>query len=105
MKLAVVTGANTGIGLAIATRLLADGFALGYATSEKSDDYRGPYDDFVEQYGEDRITWIAGDLADAEVAQTLLDPFDRVDVLVNNAGLSTAKPFLETTLEDFDTTF
>ena len=105
MKLAVVTGANTGIGLAIATRLLADGYVLGYATADKGDKYKEPYDDFVRHYGEDRVTWVAADLADARAAQSLLDPFDRIDVLVNNAGLSTAKPFLETTVEDFDTTF
>src|SRR5205085_7655605 len=100
---------NTGIGLAIATRLMADGYALGYASADKTDDYRKPYDDFVEQYGEERVTWVAGDLSDPEVPAKLVGDTVKalggIDVLVNNAGLSTAKSFLDLTVDDFDTTF
>lgn len=105
MKRALVTGANTGIGLAIAERLLADGYALGYGTAGDDDKHTGPLQDLQKKYGEDRITWVYGDLRDPATAKRLLEPFDRIDVLVNNAGLSTAKPFLELTHEDFDLTF
>jgi NAD(P)-dependent dehydrogenase (short-subunit alcohol dehydrogenase family) len=100
-KVALVTGANTGIGLAIATRLLADGFALGYATR---DDDKGPLD---ELQGE--IVWLQGDLADPDVPERLVAEtvakLGRIDALVNNAGVVTAKPFLELTTADFDLTF
>jgi NAD(P)-dependent dehydrogenase (short-subunit alcohol dehydrogenase family) len=105
VKRAFVTGANTGIGLAIAERFLADGFALGYATAGDDDRHTGPLADLQKQYGEDRITWVYGDLSDLETPKQLLERFDRLDVLVNNAGLSTAKPFLELTADDFDLTF
>jgi NAD(P)-dependent dehydrogenase (short-subunit alcohol dehydrogenase family) len=105
MKRAIVTGANTGIGLAIAERLLADGYALGYVTQGNDDKHKGPLQDLQKQYGEDRVTWVYGDLSDPATPKKLLEPFDQVDVLVNNAGLSTAKPFLELTHEDFDLTF
>jgi hypothetical protein len=109
MKVALVTGANTGIGLAIAERFLADGYALGYATASNDADHEGPYEDLQKQYGEDRITWVWGDLGDADVPKQLVaktvDALGGIDVLVNNAGLSTAKPFLELTVDDFDTTF
>src|SRR3954464_5535351 len=105
MKLAIVTGANTGIGLAIAERLLDDGYALGYATSGNDDKHTGPLQDLQKQYGEDRITHVYGDLSDPTTPKKLAEPFASIDVLVNNAGLSTAKPFDQLTHEDFDTTF
>ena len=109
MKVALVTGANTGIGLAIAERFLRDGYAVGYATAGTDDRHKGPYDDLQKQYGEKRIHWVYGDLGDPAVPEQLVagtvEQLGSIDVLVNNAGLSTAKPFLELTVDDFDTTF
>lgn len=108
-RVAVVTGANTGIGLAIAERLLADGYALGYATAGDDDEHLGPLGELRARYGVERIHHVYGDLADPGVPQRLVEEaanaLGAIDVLVNNAGLSTAKPFLETTIDDFDTTF
>ena len=105
MKLALVTGANTGIGLAIAERFLADGYTVGYATDGDDERHTGPLKDLQQRYGDDRVIHVFGDLADPETPKLLVEQLPRVDVLVNNAGLSTAKPFLELTAEDFDTTF
>ena len=105
MRVALVTGANTGIGLAIAERFLRDGYRLIYATAGNDDKHEGPFKELQEKYGEDRITWVYGDLADPKTPEKLLEDEAELDVLVNNAGLSTAKPFDELTLEDFDTTF
>lgn len=108
-KVALVTGANTGIGLAIAERLLADGYALGYATAGTDQQSEGPLPDLQERYGKDRIHWVYGDLTDVTVPQQLVDgvagALGPIDVLVNNAGLSTAKPFFDLTADDFDLTF
>jgi NAD(P)-dependent dehydrogenase (short-subunit alcohol dehydrogenase family) len=109
MKTAIVTGANTGIGLSIAERFLADGWTLGYATAGDDDKHTGPLEQLKKQYGDDRIVWVYGDLSDREVptrlVQQVVAKTNRLDALVNNAGLSTAKPFLELTVDDFDITF
>jgi NAD(P)-dependent dehydrogenase (short-subunit alcohol dehydrogenase family) len=103
---ALVTGANTGIGYAIAERLLGDGLSVGYATQARDERHREPYERLSQQ-GE--VHWVAGDLSDPEVPQRLVDEtvaaLGELDALVNNAGLSLAKPALELTAEDFDLVF
>jgi NAD(P)-dependent dehydrogenase (short-subunit alcohol dehydrogenase family) len=105
LRVALVTGADTGIGFAICKRLQDDGFALGFATHEEDDDARRARDELSGG----RVEWVTGDLADPEVPARLVrdvvERLGRLDVLVNNAGISTAKPALEITLEDFDRTF
>jgi NAD(P)-dependent dehydrogenase (short-subunit alcohol dehydrogenase family) len=106
VRVAVVTGANTGIGLGIAKRLIAEGWALGYATADDDEKHEGPYRELA---AEGDVHWVWGDLRDPEVPERLIGEvagkLGRVDALVNNAGLSTAKPFLELDADDFDTTF
>jgi glucose 1-dehydrogenase len=106
VAVALVTGANTGIGFAIAERLLLDGFALAYATQSEDEKYREPYERLAAL---GTLHWVSGDLADAAVPQRIVSEtvaaLGGIDVLVNNAGLSTAKPALELTAEDFDLTF
>jgi NAD(P)-dependent dehydrogenase (short-subunit alcohol dehydrogenase family) len=102
-RVALVTGANTGIGLAIADRLLADGYALGLATHE-------PDEDTAARFAErGRVHPVAGDLADPAVPRRLVEEtvagLGRLDVLVNNAGLTVSKPATELTADDFDRIF
>jgi glucose 1-dehydrogenase len=108
-KVALVTGANTGIGLAIAERLLADGYVLGYATAAEDAPAKEQRDAFCKTYGDDSVVWVWGDLADPAVAEQLVASTvrdaGRIDVLVNNAGIVTAKPVLDLTVADFDLTF
>jgi NAD(P)-dependent dehydrogenase (short-subunit alcohol dehydrogenase family) len=103
MRVALVTGANKGIGRAIAERLLRDGFALGFASREPDEEVAKE----LRALGD--VHEVSGDLTDAEVPVRLVrevaQHFGRLDVLVNNAGLSTAKPALELTVDDFDQTF
>jgi len=96
-RAAVVTGATSGIGPAIAARLHAEGARL-LATGR--DRRRGR--ELVESLGE-RIVFVAADLTAPETADRLadacLESFGALDVLVNNAGLDHTGDFATSSMD------
>ena len=98
----VITGASSGIGLALAAAFLERGDnVVGNARSAAR------LDQAAAQLGHPAgFVGVAGDIAEAQTAQDLFDVafarFGKVDVLVNNAGIFIAKPFADYTPEDID---
>jgi glucose 1-dehydrogenase len=105
-RVALVTGADTGIGWAIARRLQADGFGLGFHTRDDEHDAKSRYEEIA---GGGRAEWVVGDVSDPATCERLVreavEQLGGIDVLVNNAGVTAAKPALELTVEDFDKIF
>ncbi|MGX1933126.1 bifunctional aldolase/short-chain dehydrogenase [Microbacterium resistens] len=101
-RVAFVTGAASGIGKAIATRLAAEGACVIVADLDL-DKARAAA---AELGNADVAIGVAANVADAEAVQAALDEavlaFGGVDLVVNNAGLSLSKPLLETTEKDWD---
>ena len=101
-KVAVVTGASSGLGVAFAKALAEAGadLALGARREEKLADTRK----LVEDTGRRAIA-VRTDVTKPEDCQALVDAamaeFGRVDVLVNNAGIGTAVPASKETPEQF----
>jgi NAD(P)-dependent dehydrogenase (short-subunit alcohol dehydrogenase family) len=101
-KVAIVTGASSGLGVAFAQALAEAGadVALGARRVEKLEQTKG----LVEAAGRRAIT-VQTDVAAPEDCQRLVDEtvrqLGRVDVLVNNAGVGTAVPATRETVEQF----
>ncbi len=98
-KVAIVTGATQGIGLACAQRLVAEG-AQVMLVDIKPDGQQA-----AEALG-GQARFFAADVSqkadvDALVAATLA-AFGRIDILINNAGVTHAADFLDLAEEDFD---
>src|SRR5699024_2520210 len=87
-KVAVVTGAASGIGLAIATRFAAEGASIvaGDVNAERLD---AAVSGIREQGG--TVDGVQGSIADREAAEALvaraIETHGRLDILVNNAGV------------------
>jgi NAD(P)-dependent dehydrogenase (short-subunit alcohol dehydrogenase family) len=101
-KVAVITGASSGLGVAFARALAEAGadVALGARRAERLQDTAG----LVEAIGQRAIA-VATDVARPEDCRELVERAVRelghVDVLVNNAGIGTAVPALKETPDEF----
>ncbi|MRW91266.1 glucose 1-dehydrogenase [Duganella sp. FT80W] len=98
-KVAVVTGATQGIGLACAQRMIAEGAKVMLV------DIKPEGAEAAAELGE-QARFFAADVSqkadvDALVAATLA-AFGRIDILINNAGVTHAANFLDVCEEDFD---
>ncbi|WP_426322096.1 bifunctional aldolase/short-chain dehydrogenase [Microbacterium sp. E-13] len=101
-RIALVTGAASGIGKAIATRLAAEGACVVVADLDLDKAQAAA----AELGNTDVAIGVAANVADADQIQAAFDAavlaFGGVDLVVNNAGLSLSKPLLETTEKDWD---
>jgi NAD(P)-dependent dehydrogenase (short-subunit alcohol dehydrogenase family) len=97
-RVAIVTGASSGIGLGITRALLERGYRIvaNSLSISKSKDLKPSAD----------LAFVEGDIGEketaVEVVEAAIKHFGRVDLLVNCAGIYMPKPFTEYTPEDFD---
>src|SRR5258706_5818491 len=92
-KVAVITGASQGIGAALVQAFRGRIYRV-IATSRS-----------IKPNADPDIVTVQGDVADPETANRVfkqaLDRFDRIDTLVNNAGMFMAKPFTNYSKDDY----
>lgn len=102
-KVAVITGGNSGIGLASAIEFAREG-AQVIITGRR----RSALDDALDQIGHNAIA-VEGDVADLGHAEALAvdveRKFGRIDVYVANAGICILEPFGDITEANFDRQF
>jgi glucose 1-dehydrogenase len=103
-QVAVVTGASSGIGRAIALRLAREGAAVGINFLRESPPAEAVCAE-IAQHGGKAIA-VQADVSRVVDARRLIEEtvakLGRVDILVNNAGVEIKQPFLEVTEEAFD---
>ncbi|MFN4001017.1 bifunctional aldolase/short-chain dehydrogenase [Microcella sp.] len=101
-RVAFVTGAASGIGKAIATRLAAEGACVVIADLDLAKAQAAA----AELGSADVAIGVQVDVTDqAQIERGIQDAvlaFGGIDIVVNNAGLSLSKPLLETTEADWD---
>lgn len=95
MKYALVTGGTRGIGLAIVKALLEKDYAVTalYSSDEAAADAAR-----TQAAG---ASFVRADVAREEDVKTVLQGFSRLDLLVNNAGVSLYKQVQDTTFEEW----
>ena len=98
-KVAIVTGATKGIGLAIAERMVNEGMNVAVSARTEAD-----VTSVADRLGSNALG-IACDVSDpaacAALVERTVDRFGRLDVLVNNAGLGIFKPIGEMSVEEW----
>ena len=104
-RAALVSGAASGIGLAIADRFLAEGCVV-MLLDRDGERLAASAADLAARHGQDRVAKIVADLCVEAEIEAAFDAaalaFGGVDILVNNAGLSIAGDIVDFSADDYD---
>ena len=109
-KVAIVTGSSRGIGKAIALGLALEGASVVVAARSETERDLAPGTIYataaeIEALGGKALP-VRCNVREEESIQAMvqqtLEAYGRIDVLINNAGIGTYRPFLETTLREWD---
>jgi len=102
-KVALVTGANRGIGQSIALKFAREGMAV--ALTGRNESLLEKVSDEIRTTGGHEPLIIPAELQDVSqipaIPEQVMKEWERIDILVNNAGLGYLKPFLEITPQEF----
>ncbi len=104
-KVAVITGASRGIGYAVARAFAREGARVALCGSRLSSAERAAQQ-LLAELPRAELLPLGVDVADTEAVRAMVGAvmrrWGRVDVLVNNAGVTSAKQIFDMTDEDFD---
>ncbi|MFR1167954.1 MAG: SDR family NAD(P)-dependent oxidoreductase [Adlercreutzia equolifaciens] len=104
-KVAIVTGGTRGIGFTIVREFLKNGAKVALAGS-RQETVDAALAKLAEEGFTDNVMGIAPALTDpdsvAAAFASVVDRFGRLDVLCNNAGVSSRTPLVDYTLEEFN---
>jgi 3-oxoacyl-[acyl-carrier protein] reductase len=106
-KVAIITGGSEGIGKAAAHRMAEEG-ARVVIVARRPDVLKAAAED-IQAATKGVVLPVQGDVTEpatiSRVVKTTLDNFGRIDILVNSAGVSRAKPFEAVSDEDWESDF
>ena len=102
-KIAVVTGAGSGIGKAIATRLSAEGaFVVVAEINEAAMNSTVCELTAAGQSAQGIKVDVSQPAQIKDMMHAIVETFGRIDILINNAGVTRHRPFLELSAADWD---
>ncbi|GEO12298.1 bifunctional aldolase/short-chain dehydrogenase [Segetibacter aerophilus] len=104
-RVALITGSAGGIGKAIAKKFASEG-ACVIINDINTERMEGAMAEFNKQFGRDTAASTMLDVTNEQTIEQALNEtalaFGGVDIIVNNAGISTSKALLDHTVEDWD---
>lgn len=102
-KVAIVTGTRSGIGKEVAIRYAAEGASVLCCTRKAANSH--VLADEIRAAGHE-AKYVECDVSQESdvinAVRTAVQTYGKLDIIVNNAGVNFAKPFMETTTEDWD---
>ncbi|MBS1511517.1 MAG: bifunctional aldolase/short-chain dehydrogenase [Bacteroidetes bacterium] len=104
-RIALVTGSAGGIGKAIAKRFAEEG-ACVIINDINEERLKGAAEEFQKAFGKDASAATTLDVTSKASIDTAMEnvalAFGGVDIIINNAGISTSKPIADHTIADWD---